>query len=64
MKASWSNHSPIEYSDEIAQLIIDQGDAAYASTPMEQMERKRDNTQVALLRARASVASQHGEGQS
>jgi ketoreductase RED1 len=64
MKASWSNHSPIEYSDEIAQLIIDQGDAAYASTPMEQMERKRDNTQVALLRARASVASQHGESQS
>ena len=30
MKTSWVNHSPIEYSDELAQLIIDQGDKAYA----------------------------------
>ena len=54
MKTSWVNHSPIEYSDEIAQLIIDQGDAAYAKTPMDQMERQRDDTQIALLRARAA----------
>ena len=56
MKASWSNHSPIEYSDEIAQLIIDQGEKAYAGIPMAQMERERDDTQIALLHARAQVA--------
>ena len=60
MKISWVNHSPIEYSDEIAQLIIDQGEAAYADTPMEQMERRRDDTQVALLRALAANAAKDG----
>lgn len=53
MKASWPVQSPIEYSDAVAQLIIDQGDAAYGDTPMEQMERTRDDTQLALLRALA-----------
>lgn len=52
MQTSWANHPPIEYSDAIAQLIIGQGDKAYADTPMEQMERQRDATQIALLRAR------------
>ncbi len=60
MKASWGNPSPIEYSDEIAQMIIDQGEAAYANTPMEQMERRRDDTQIALLRARAQVGDKTG----
>ena len=57
MKLSWANHPPIEYTEKVAQLIIDQGDAAYANTPMAQMERLRDDTQIALLRARASAAS-------
>ncbi len=56
LKASWARPSPMEYTDEVAQLIVSQGDKAYADTPMEQMERKRDDTQVALLRARAAVA--------
>ncbi|MDM0117854.1 3-hydroxyacyl-CoA dehydrogenase NAD-binding domain-containing protein [Variovorax sp. J22R133] len=56
MKTSWANHSPIEYTDEVAQLIIDQGEAAYAGTPMELMERRRDDMQVTLLRATASMS--------
>ena len=55
MKTTWVNHSPIEYSDEIAQLIIDQGEAAYANTPMEEMERERDDMQIALLHAKSST---------
>ena len=62
MKTSWVNHSPIEYSDELAQLIIDQGDKAYADTPMEQMEHLRDQTQVALLHAKAAVKKANGQG--
>jgi len=61
MKASWGTSSPIEYGDDIAQLIIGQGDAAYGNTPMEQMERRRDDTQIALLRARGSIASASGK---
>ncbi len=56
MKSSWANHSPVEYTDELAQLIIDQGDTAYANTPMEQMERQRDDTQIALLHAKSAVS--------
>lgn len=61
MKLSWANPSPVEYSDELAQLIIDQGDAAYGATPMAQMERRRDDTQIALLHARARVAAGGGK---
>jgi len=50
LEASWANPSPMEYTDQVAELIIAQGDAAYADTPMEQMERKRDDAQVAILR--------------
>ena len=58
LKLTWSNPSPMEYNDSVAELVVGQADVAYANTPMEQMERTRDNTQIALLRARASVASQ------
>lgn len=64
MKVSWAHPSPVEYTDELAQLIIDQGDVAYGATPMEQMERLRDDTQIAVLRARAKVASGRGGGAS
>lgn len=58
MKVSWANPSPIEYTDAVAQLIIEQGDAAYGATPIAQMERRRDDTQIALLRARAGVTDE------
>lgn len=55
MKTGWVNHSPIEYSDELAQLIIGQGDAAFGQIPMEQMQRRRDDMQIALLRTKAAI---------
>ena len=55
MKISWARQSPIEYSEEIANLVIQQGEVAYANTPMEQMEATRDVTQLALLAAKAAV---------
>ncbi|HMN70308.1 MAG TPA: 3-hydroxyacyl-CoA dehydrogenase NAD-binding domain-containing protein [Rhodoblastus sp.] len=58
LKLTWSNPSPMEYDESVAELIIGQADAAYAKTPMEQMERRRDDTQIALLRARATVAAE------
>ena len=44
------------YKADIAALTIDQGEKAYAGIPMAQMERERDDTQIALLHARAQVA--------
>ena len=58
MKASWARPSPIEYSDELADLVVAQGDAAYADTPMNEMERQRDDAQVAILRV---LDEQRGE---
>jgi ketoreductase RED1 len=55
MKASWPVQSPIEYGDDVTQLIVDQGDRAWGGTPMAQLERRRDDTQVALLRARGAL---------
>ena len=60
LKVSWARPSPMEYTDEVAQLIIEQGDKAYADVPMEKMERRRDDTQVALLKAREAIAKQEG----
>lgn len=56
LKASWAKPSPMEYNEAVAQLIIDQSEKAYARTPIDQMERLRDDTQIAVLRARKSVA--------
>jgi len=64
LRAVWNKPSPSEYSEQLEQLIIGQADAAFGATPLEQMERRRDDAQVALLRARASVVSHDGEGQS
>ena len=58
MTASWARPSPIEYSDELADLVVAQGDAAYADTPMNEMERQRDDAQVAILRV---LDEQRGE---
>ena len=55
LKTGWVNHSPIEDSDEIALLVSDQGDAAFGHLTVEQMQRRRDDMQIALLRAKSSV---------
>jgi ketoreductase RED1 len=55
MRVTWANPSPMVYTDEVAQLIIAQGERAYANQTMDQMERTRDETQIAMLHARAAV---------
>ncbi|MFT3816098.1 MAG: 3-hydroxyacyl-CoA dehydrogenase NAD-binding domain-containing protein [Rubrivivax sp.] len=51
----WNVPSPSEYSDELERLLIGQADASYGGTPMEQMERRRDDAQVAVLRTLAAL---------
>jgi ketoreductase RED1 len=60
LRPLWNTLSPSEYSDDLEQLIIGQADTAYGATPadLERMERERDDTQVALLRTKASLAAQ------
>jgi len=55
LKATWANPSPMEYTDEVADLIIDQSEKAYADSPMSAMERARDDGQLAILHALAEV---------
>lgn len=59
LRANWNDASPCEYSEQLERLIIDQADTAFGTTSVERtrMERRRDDTQIALLRARAAVAS-------
>lgn len=57
LRANWNKPSPSDYNDELEQLITGQADAAFGTTPLEEMERERDDAQVALLRARASAGS-------
>lgn len=57
LRAGWNKLSPSEYSEQLERLIIEQADAAFGATPHEQMERERDDAQVALLRALAAVDS-------
>ena len=52
-------------SDEtLRQRIIDQAAASFVQQADPQMERKRDDAQIALLHALATVASQPADGQS
>ena len=60
LRANWNKPSPSEYGDDLEQMITSQADAAFGKTPMEQMERQRDDMQVALLRARSSASSDKG----
>jgi len=54
----------VELDDALRQRIIDQAAASFGKTPIPQMERSRDDAQIALLHALATVASQPADGQS
>jgi len=54
MAASFNVVPPIELDEKLQHRIIDQAAASFGRTPIPQMERQRDNAQVALLRALAS----------
>ena len=54
MAASFKVIPSVELDEKLQQRIIDQAAASFGRTPIPEMERKRDNAQVALLRALAS----------
>jgi ketoreductase RED1 len=64
MAASFKVIPQVELDDTLKQRIIDQAAASFGTTPIPQMERKRDDAQIALLHALATVASQPADGQS
>jgi ketoreductase RED1 len=64
MAASFKRISPVELDDKLKQRIIAQAAVSFGKTPIPQMERKRDDAQLALLQALASVASRPGESKS
>ena len=45
---------PVKLDEKLQQRIVDQASASFGKTPIAQMERQRDNAQVALLRSLAS----------
>ena len=57
LRTVWDKLSPSEYGEPLEQLIIVQSEAAFGASPaaMAQMERRRDDTQAALLRTLAAV---------
>jgi len=54
MAASFNVIPPVKLDEKLQQRIIDQAAASFGKIPISQMERQRDNAQVALLRALAS----------
>ena len=54
MAASFNMIPPVELDEKLQHRIIDQAAASFGKIPIPQMERQRDNAQVALLRALAS----------
>lgn len=59
---SWAKPSPMEFNDAIAEKVVAQADEAYADIPMAQMERRRDDSQIAILRALARIANDDEPG--
>jgi len=57
MAASFKVVPQVDLDEKLQQRIIDQATASFGKTPIPQMERQRDDTQIALLRARAATAS-------
>ena len=51
MGAAWKNMPAMTLDEDLQRLIIGQAAASFGKTPFEQLERERDDKQVALLRA-------------
>jgi ketoreductase RED1 len=51
MAAAWVNMPVVTLDDALKQRIVSQAASSFARTPMERMERERDDKQIALLRA-------------
>jgi ketoreductase RED1 len=61
MATSFKVIPPVELDETLQRRIIEQAAASFGRTPIPEMERKRDDAQVALLRA---LASQNEKGSS
>jgi ketoreductase RED1 len=60
MAASFKVNPPVELDEQLQRRIIDQAAASFGRSPIPEMERKRDDAQVALLRALSSLPAQDG----
>lgn len=54
MGASWKLQSPVSMDEALQNTVIEQAKASFAAMPFEQLERERDEKQIALIRALAS----------
>ncbi|HRH87119.1 MAG TPA: 3-hydroxyacyl-CoA dehydrogenase NAD-binding domain-containing protein [Rubrivivax sp.] len=57
MVAAWKHMPTVEMDDTLKQRIVSQTAASFGKIPMAQMERERDDKQIALLRALAAQRS-------
>ena len=53
MAAAWKSMPQVELDDALKERIVSQAADSFGGTPVEQMERERDDRQIALLRALA-----------
>jgi ketoreductase RED1 len=62
MAASFKVIPSVELDEKLQRRIVDQAAASFGRTPIPEMERKRDDAQVALLRTLSSLPALDGEG--
>ncbi|MGB3489305.1 MAG: 3-hydroxyacyl-CoA dehydrogenase NAD-binding domain-containing protein [Xanthobacteraceae bacterium] len=60
MAVSFKIIPQVELDEKLQQVIIDQAAASFGKTPIPQMERKRDDSQLAILHALSEVDAQRG----
>jgi ketoreductase RED1 len=62
MAASFKVIPSVELDEKLQRRIVEQAAASFGRTPIPEMERKRDDAQVALLRTLSSLLALDGEG--
>jgi ketoreductase RED1 len=60
MAVSFKIIPQVELDEKLQQVIIDQAAASFGKTPIPQMERNRDDSQLAILHALSEVDAQRG----
>ena len=64
MDARWQVQTEVRLDDETINLIVEQANASFAAVPQEELERTRDQKQLAILRALAAVEERQARGAS
>lgn len=57
MRVAWNNLPPVDLDEALQQTIIDQAERSFGQVPLEQLERQRDEKQLAILRTLAGLAA-------